>query len=200
MGKVDQGIESIDFMNRGCNCSSTNKDEDGVCIYGGECRRKVAIYGSGCVLCNAIYIGSTQCEVKGRMGGHAQDIRDYFRKNKKADSFQNHFSKHIENGDLERLLGFDPGPVPSQANIRKMYKTKILWSGKSNLACSKKFGTDSCKLCSEERLQILRWKTLELRGEGAASGDPVMKVINRNADFFATCLHKRLMISPKYIH
>lgn len=190
MSKIDSGIESIDLMNRPCNCSSTNKDDNDVCIYEGDCRKKVVIYGANCLICKSIYIGSTQGTVKDRMGGHAQDVRDYFRKGKKADSFQSHFSKHIENGDLERLLGFDPGSIPSQANIRKMYRTKVLWRSKSNLAASRKFGTDKCKLCSEERLQILRWKSHEQRGEGILPGNPVTKVINRNADYFATCLHK----------
>ena len=48
MGKLMDGITSIDFKPRKCNCHKSAKGENGVCAYNGECRRSIVVYKAHC--------------------------------------------------------------------------------------------------------------------------------------------------------
>ena len=67
-GKVMKGVESLDFMDRDCNCNRAFM-VDGGCIFGGDCRKCIVVYKCQC-MCGKFYIGSTQNSVKKRMHGH----------------------------------------------------------------------------------------------------------------------------------
>ena len=191
MSKIDDGVESFELEDERCNCSAPNRDEEGNCIYEQNCRCKCLIYGANCFICDALYIGSTQANLKSRMEGHMQDVRDFFRTGKRTDSFARHFSKHIENGDYERFLGKEVSEVPTRGEVKQMFWTEVLWYPDSKLSVSRKFKTKDCRLCSEEKLQILKWKQVkEQYGEAR-------EVINRNSDFFAACRHNPKIHSLK---
>ena len=93
--KLIRGIQSKDFMNLPCNCNVRTK-VDGVCAYGGECRKACVVYKATCKLCKHSYIGNTQQRLKSRMDQHFKEVRDLVINGKSLDSFAVHFTKHCE--------------------------------------------------------------------------------------------------------
>ena len=101
------------------------------------------------------------------MQGHAQDVRKLIIKDRKSDSFADHFAKLI------------PDKTPHE-NIRKFvrFKVDILWKG-NPLAVVKTFGTRGCKLCARERLEILKM-----------SYNNPQQQINKCSEIYGACRHK----------
>ena len=164
--KVDEGVHSGDFLDEVCNCQARMK-VDGKCIFGGGCRRKCVIYKYECTVCGEEYIGSTQNSAKERLKGHCQDARDWVRLGKPTDTFAQHFGRHVKELGLE----------PSAANVRSLVKPSILWQGSSNLATSRRFGTDQCVLCGMEKYFIFVRR-------GAAT------LCNQNSEYYGVCRHR----------
>ena len=193
--KLNEGITSDHYGDRACNCSKPNRDmTTGLCVYGGDCRKKCLIYKADCLMCSESYIGSTMDTLKGRMDGHCGDVREFVRTGKRADSFENHFSAHVRRGDLARLLvknkieksitRFNRYNAPSRAQIRQMYRVGIIWKADNGTVIARNFKTDRCRLCCEERWQIYVGNLAEIGGGGDRG------IMNENNDYYATCLHR----------
>ena len=73
--KLLDGVESLDFIDRECNCRTGATPGQGLCPYRGNCRKSVIVYKVTCNCCNMIYIGNTQQQYKNRMNGHFNDRR-----------------------------------------------------------------------------------------------------------------------------
>ena len=142
--KLNRGIVSLDFENKPCNCKTSSKI-NGECAYGGLCRNSCIVYSVSSTASGMEYIGCTQNNFKTRMNGHYNDVRQSVCKGKLSDSFAKYFSKY-----------FDPVNNPPRCpTVREMCNFKILWKG-DILNVMKNFGTDKCKLCTRERLEILK--------------------------------------------
>ena len=92
-----------------------------------------------------VYIGNTQNRVKIRMTSHFGQVKDLVKKGMTSDSFAQHFAQHIDSTKQNSIRTRD---------IRAMVKMDIIWQG-DPISCMKTFGTNSCKLCMKERLEIL---------------------------------------------
>ena len=108
--KIQKGLTSEDFGNTICNCQKTVKDENGVCAYKGMCNQSVIIYQVTCRNSGKIYIGSTQQKFKERMEQHFDDVRLWFRKGQRTDTFARHFSRYFSKkptaGEIRSLCDF----------------------------------------------------------------------------------------------
>jgi hypothetical protein len=164
--KLNKDLISLDFENNTCNCSKKAL-VNGKCAYDDKCRSKCIIYQANCKICNSNYIGNTQRNFKARMDGHYNDIRNLINKDKKSDSFANHFAKH-----------FSTAPKPQE--IREILNMKILWQG-NPISLMKSFGSSSCKLCMKERLLIL---------DAIKNRKKKKKIINSNSEIYGACRHK----------
>ena len=91
--KVMEGIVSLDFVARKCNCKSKN---EGICSSGpsSDCRLSCVVYKATCRCCDKVYIGNTQQQVKERMGQHYTDVKSLVNKGKKSDTFAAHGAEH----------------------------------------------------------------------------------------------------------
>jgi len=85
-----------------------------------------------------------------------------------SDSFAAHFAKHFEDTNVDATKG----------TVRKMVEAKMLWKG-DPIQCMKSFGKNTCALCMQERLEILK----RIREEP-------MKLINSNNELHGACRHK----------
>ena len=142
--KLNSGVQSLDFLNRPCNCKFSSKVR-GKCAYEGKCRYNCIVYSVSCTESGKEYIGCTQNDLKTRMNGHFSDVRKYVCRNQATDSFAKYFAKFFDAKN-------NPPRCPT---VRELCEFKILWSG-NILNCMKDFGTDKCKLCMKERLEILK--------------------------------------------
>ena len=114
------GVDSKDFIDQTCNCHSKT-EVDGQCVYGGDCRKSVAVYKATCRECGMYYVGCTQNDLKTRMNKHFGEARALVRIGKKSDSFAKHFAGHF-GPDVENVHCHD---------VReKVLKVEILWQGK----------------------------------------------------------------------
>ena len=86
-----------------------------------------------------------------------------------SDSFAQHFAQHIDSTKKNTIRTRD---------IRAMVKMDIIWQG-DPISCMKTFGTNSCKLCMKERLEILH----------RHRADP-SSIINSNNEIYGACRHK----------
>ena len=165
--KVMEGIVSLDFVARKCNCKSKN---EGICSSGpsSDCRLSCVVYKATCRCCDKVYIGNTQQQVKERMGQHYTDVKSLVNKGKKSDTFAAHGAEHYH----------ELGRKASVGMARAMFKVEVLWKG-NIISCMKSFGKRSCKLCMKERMAILNmWET-----------EPE-KLINSRSEIFGGCRHK----------
>ncbi|KAL3903836.1 MAG: hypothetical protein SGARI_005202, partial [Bacillariaceae sp.] len=132
-------VRSLDFETLDCNCK--NKV---ACPYRGKCRTSIVVYQATCLTTGKKYIGNTQQKVKTRIQQHIGDTKNLLYRAKKSDSFAEHFARLI------------PENVPRKSANRFLpMSNDILWKG-NPLNCVKTFSTGSCKLCSKERLAILK--------------------------------------------
>ena len=134
-----QGVTSLDFVDRPCNCNRRNFVK-GQCVYKGECRKSMVVYKATCKLkdCNCFDIGATQQCLKKRMEGHINDVKQKVTWNKNSDSFAEHFASHFANcRDL------------NPQRIRKCLDMSIIWQG-NPISCMKSFGRLDCTLCMQE--------------------------------------------------
>ena len=75
--KLNKGIHSLDYVDHVCNCNRNNLNENGECLYRGNCQRKFIIYKATCQTTNRFYVGSTANGLKTRMNGHYNDVKKY---------------------------------------------------------------------------------------------------------------------------
>jgi hypothetical protein len=78
------------------------------------------------------------------MQQHVQDVKRLVLTDKKSDSFAAHFASLVPTGTVRKEIN----------NFIKV-KCEIVWQG-NPLNCVKTFGTNGCKLCAKERLEILK--------------------------------------------
>jgi hypothetical protein len=145
--KLSEDIVSLDFKNLACNCQKKSKDDKGLCIYGGACRKSIVVYKTTCLTTGKVYIGNTQQHLKKRMQQHFQDVRKMVLTETRSDSFAYHFAESIS----------PPSDKSIKLKIREMIdiKCEVLWQGRP-MSCVKTFGTKSCALCAKERIEILK--------------------------------------------
>ena len=136
--KLTKGLQSKDFMDHDCNCQSSNKDENDLCIYKGKCRRSIVVYKATCLICSMPYIGNTQQQLKARMDQHFGDVVKLVNKGDKSDSFASHFAKHFSDDKKDVKV--------KRKDVRSMVKMDILWQG-NPISCMKTFGQLNCRLC-----------------------------------------------------
>ena len=74
LDEIIDGVESIDFNVRECNCRGGRGPNK--CQYRNVCRVPIVIYRVTCKMTNKIYIGNTQQHFKMRMKGHFQDVKN----------------------------------------------------------------------------------------------------------------------------
>ncbi len=78
--KVMAGIFDEEMVDERCNCNVLSKRMDGSCLYGGNCRKKLTIYGLKDKNTNRTYYGKTVQHLKFRTKQHFGDtwkIIDY---------------------------------------------------------------------------------------------------------------------------
>lgn len=145
-------------MNRTCNCYLG--DEEKIfrmlshkktnpnfpkCAYNSICQHVCLVYQVKCRECEYVYIRSIQQTLKDRMNGHFQDIRKLIIKGDSSNSFAVHFRMHVRkdwNNDFRPLF------------LRQKMNFYIKWLG-NLIACNKSFGRYNCKLCMQERLELI---------------------------------------------
>ena len=177
-GKVMKGVESLDFMDRDCNCNRASM-VDGNCIFGGDCRKCIVVYKCTCI-CGKFYIGSTQNSVKKRMHGHWAETRSLINNGATADSFARHFASHFCEDDGEKKS--KKKSQVSITQIRKLMKVSILWQGKA-ISNMKTFGKLNCTLCMRERMELLKAKNLDKMSK-------IKNLINSSTEVYGACRHK----------
>jgi hypothetical protein len=168
--KLTDNIVSLDFKNLPCNCQSSSKGENGLCIYEGACRKSIVVYKTTCLQTGKVYIGNTQQHLKKRMQQHFQDVRKLVLTEQRSDSFASHFADF-----------FDPPRNPRERlKIRDQLeiKVEVIWQGRP-LSVVKTFGTKGCALCSKERIEILK----------IARNNPEL-AINSCQEVYGWCRHK----------
>ena len=101
------------------------------------------------------------------MSGHFADVKKYVRNNVHSDSYAKHFQQFFDKNDL---------PTPS--TLREMSTFKVLWRG-GIISMMKSFGTNLCKFCIKERIEILN-RTYKDKGN----------LINSNSEIYGACKHK----------
>ena len=164
--KLYSQVSSLDYVCRPCNYNSTCKIE-GKCAYGGRCRHTGIVYEIKCKRTGKSYIGCTQQTFKSRMSGHFADVKKYVRDGVQSDTYAKHFQQF-----------FDKSTLPTPTYLREMSKFKILWRG-GIISMMKSFGTNWCKLCMKERIEILH-RTYKDKGN----------LINSNCEIYGACKHK----------
>ena len=165
--KLTRHVKSRDFEDLPCNCNRASKI-DGLCMFGGDCRKAIVVYKTECRDCNMVYIGNTQQKLKVRITQHLNEICSLVNNDKTSDSFAKHFAKHFQNRQTKLTAG----------EARKHLKVTIMWQGKA-ISCNKTFGKLTCSLCMKERLLILK----------LSQKDPAI-IINSSAEFYGACRHR----------
>ena len=172
--KVDKGIAAKEFVDWPCNCTKNTKNDKGLCMFDGKCRKACLIYSFRCRICDSEYIGSTQRFIKKRLNEHCGDVVRKVKNDVNSDTFCKHWAEHR----LDRIadVGWGDPDEKEIQKIRRMVDPKIIWQGNSAVV-ARSFGTDRCRLCDMEKYYIF-----ERRRDGG--------VINQNSDFYSSCRHK----------
>ena len=102
------------------------------------------MYQATCKKTGKVYIGSTQQKFKERMEQHFDDVRLWFRKGVRTDTFASHFSR-----------SFNEKPTAGQ--IRSLCDFKILQSV-SVFSFMKNIRSYSCRLYMEEKRWLVKQK------------------------------------------
>ena len=137
--KIQKAMPSLDFEYQSFNCRNKN-----ICLFRGKCRQRMVVCQDSCTATGKRCISNTQQPVKRRMQQHVHDAESPTATGKLSDSFTDHFAKPI------------PKNTP-KAEITKNinFSMKIPWKG-NPLSSTKTFGLRWCKLCSKERLEMLK--------------------------------------------
>ena len=168
ISKLNDWITSRKFENQPCNCNASSQNEDGCCVYDGQCNVKLCIYKVTCKECGKFYIGSTKNELKKRFSSHFSSVKQLIERDKKSSSY----ARHFKNCYVKKY-----GPNYDVRKIREMGKYEILWEGHA-IPTVKTFSTYNCKLCMEEKLAILNAKTRRFHQN-----------INKRKELFSSCRH-----------
>ena len=165
--KLDRDIDSLDFMNRDCNCPTDKDTGEQTCNYNNICRNRVVVYQATCKASGMKYIGSTHQFIKKRMQGHNNNVITCQQTGTSKTSFARHFSTILQNFQ----------PITNKI-IRNSIEYSILWQGNS-ISTTQTFGTSNCRLCTQEKIAIIK----------AAKLDPTA-LINKRRDLHEACKHK----------
>ena len=160
--KLSKNLKSKEFEALNCNCRKNEK-----CKFDGKCRSSIVVYKAICNTTGKAYIGNTQQFVKKRIQQHVQDVKRLVVSKMNSDSFATHFGKLIPEGTEKKAI---KGLVD--------LKVEIIWQG-NPISCVKTFGTRNCKLCTKERLEIV--KTCKYYPN---------KIINKCNEVYGACRHK----------
>jgi len=160
--KVNQGVRSLDFMDRSCSCQHK---KDRLCACKGNCQKQIIICKAMCLMTGKHCIGNTQQTFKDRMKGHFCGVQQLVSKGSESDSCASHF------GPL-----FDSKPSPT--NLRCMQKFEVIWQGNPT-SVVQKFGTCTCQLCLQEKMETVE-----------ASNKHPEKLINSCSEICRGCRHK----------
>ena len=137
-------------------------------MFDGDCRKCIVVYEAKCKICKDCYVGCTQQTLKDRTTQHLSDVVKMVNKDFTSDSFAAHFAKHFQSTTNDATVG----------SVRKMVDVKILWQG-DPIKCVKSFGKKSCRLCMQERIEILK----------RSKKDPG-RLINAKNEMYGACRHK----------
>ena len=163
--KLTEGVQSINFMDRPCNC---RPGKTGGCQYGGVCRKSIVVYEITCKKTGKVYIGNTQQEFKTRMRQHFEDVKKLVKTGKNSDSYARHFAS---------LWPPEKG-TPSSGAQREEIECRVLWQG-NPINATKSFGKHNCTLCNRERLEIIKRSRFK---PGS--------IINSCSEIYGACRHK----------
>ena len=166
-GKVMKNIVSKEYQDKKCNCNRATLDKDGLCQWKGHCGKHMVLYVMKCRFCPKEYLGQTQNALKERSGEHARDVKKLLNIEESSDSYAAHMVTH-----------FPPGAKTTTSMARTMSTTSVLWQGKA-LSCMKSFGRNSCQLCMQERIALLKMKKEDQK-----------KMMNSNWEMYGACPHK----------
>ena len=127
------------------------------------CNRSVLVYQVTCRRTGKLYIGSTQQKLKARMEQHFDDVRLWFRKGVRTDTFARHFSRFFST-------------KPTAGQIRSLCDFKILESV-NVFSFMKNVRSYSCRLCMAEKCWIVKSKQK-------------YSLINSDTEIYGPCRHK----------
>lgn len=176
--KVMESFVDANMVDLPCNCNVISLRRDGSCLYNGDCRKRMVVYGLENKNTNQVYYGKTVQLMKTRTQQHFKDVwtvidsnrnpDDMSKKDKamKTDSFATHFAK---------ICGDCKNSNAVKAKLKEAISVKVIWQGDA-IKCTKSARTRNCKLCMMERKQIMK-----------AIRDDKHKVINENDDIYASC-------------
>ena len=99
--KIGRWVLSKDLMDRECNYYLPYK-VNRQCVYEGKFWSKCLIYEVKCSMCDAIYIGNTQQELKKIMDGHFSDLLRPLNNGQISDLFAAHL-EHQLNSTMSRI-------------------------------------------------------------------------------------------------
>ena len=165
--KLMEGIVSKDFKDRPCSCNARSL-VNGKCIYGGNCRSCVVVYEAKCKICKCSYVVNTQQQLKQRINQHCNDVVKLVNCGERSDSFASHWGSHFEDGNHDIRA----------SDVRELIEVEILWQG-SPIKCMRSFGKKTCRLCMEEKLEILKRN----------KKNPAL-LINSKGEVYGACRHK----------
>ena len=164
--KLNADVISKDFETRECNCRPTASSST-ECRYNNICRTSLIVYQAHCNVTGRDYIGSTHQHLKNRMQQHHRDAIRFHKKGAKSTAFAEHFGTVFAN--FQQL-------TPTLLTNSITYS--VLWKG-NPLSTVKTFRTPHCKLCTKEKLEILKRARYKPR-----------TLINRKRDLHEACNHK----------
>eukprot|EP00957_Ditylum_brightwellii_P172663 13143449-Ditylum_brightwellii.AAC.1 len=122
MDKINNGIESLDFRNRPCNCNARMK-QNGQCIFDGKCRAQCILYKAACTDCDLTYIGVMQCMFKRQIVEHIFRARGLANENMSALSVHMALRKHWHNLSLNEKLS--PDQIRSKLSLEILFQANL---------------------------------------------------------------------------
>ena len=161
--KLQRGLTIIDYGDPGCNCHASAKNAKGECAYNGRCNQSILVYEVTCKKTGKKYIGSNQQKFKKIIEGHYNDVRLWFRKGFRTDSFARHFSRFFT-------------AKPTAGQIRSICDFKIIQSV-ILFSFSKNIRSYSCKLCMAEKTWLIKGKKQN-------------SLINVDPEIYGPCRHE----------
>ena len=170
--KVKMNIADEELKDKPCNCNKKTMTSEGVCQYNGNCRISMIVYGLGCEITGATYVGKSQDYLKKRTSDHFYDtwkLREAQMKGKtyaKTDAFAKHFVQFCQDCTTSNQV---------RGRLKEIVKPTIIYSG-DRIRCMKSSRTLQCQICMMERKEILH----RLREDKS-------KVINDNSDIYSSC-------------
>ena len=111
-------------MDEKCNCHKSTLRDEGLCMFGGKCRNKMAMDK---VETGKYYIGQTQSNVKEMIGKHVSKTTALTKGGKASNSFAKLFAELFE----RKGKG-------TYREVKDKMKVEILWQG-DPISCMKTF-------------------------------------------------------------